>query len=260
MSESARKYRLSLSYDGTQFCGWQVQSNADTVQGRLESILKLLTKDSVRLIGSGRTDAGVHAKGQVAHFMAAADLDIQRTLRSMNGMLPPDIRVLNLTRAHPDFHAQYSAEGKVYHYHLHLGAVADPFTRLYSLHCHQDLCLERLRQALACFVGTHDFTSFANAAHEGSAAKNPVRSIYRIDLIRSGPAVRIEFEGSGFLYKMVRNIVGTALDVAMGKRELESIPEIFAAKDRKKASRSAPAHGLFLMEVHYPKDLMRPHN
>jgi tRNA pseudouridine38-40 synthase len=251
MSQNKHVYRMTIAYDGSEYSGWQIQPNADTIQARIEGALELLTRQRVRVIGSGRTDAGVHARGQVAHFKVDTPLNLQKIQKSLGGILPLDIRVRDLCEAAEDFHAQYSAKGKIYHYHLHLDPVLDPFHRLYSHHVRSPLDTQLLKLAAQEFVGTHDFTSFANAASEGSAAKNPVRTIYRIDLVPTLGGVRLEFEGNGFLYKMVRNIVGTCLDVALGKRPIEDIPEIFAARDRRQASRAAVARGLFLMEVKY---------
>ena len=149
------------------------------------------------------------------------------------------------------FHARFSARSKEYHYHLHIDPVMDPFHRFYRWHLKGPIDLEVLRQAAQLFVGTHDFTSFANAVHEGSAAKNAVRTLYRVDVIDQPGGVRLEFEGNGFLYKMVRNITGMIVEVAQGKWPLERIPELLQAKDRRLAARAAPAKGLFLAKVNY---------
>ncbi|MCB1135787.1 MAG: tRNA pseudouridine(38-40) synthase TruA [Chlamydiia bacterium] len=252
MDQDKHVYRMTIAYDGTDYSGWQMQPNADSIQARIEDALRVLTRADVRVIGSGRTDAGVHARGQVAHFKHGEKLDLRQLHKSLNGVLPKDIRIKHLSEAPANFHAQYSAQGKVYHYYLHLDPVLDPFLRRFSHHVRQEINRELLHLAAQQFVGTHDFSSFANSASEGSAAKNPVRTIYRIDIVPTPGGVCLEFEGNGFLYKMVRNIVGTCLDVAKGKLALESIPHIFAAKDRREASLAAPALGLFLMEVKYP--------
>lgn len=252
MSNKDQKYRFTIAYDGTHYKGWQVQPNGVTVQEKLEEALATVLRRPTRIAGSGRTDTGVHARGQVAHFEFDEGLCLRTTLRSLNGLLPPDIRVKNIATAAPDFHSRYSAIGKVYHYHLHLDPVMDPFHRLYATHVHGQVNRELIHLAAQMFVGTHDFTSFANSPSEGSVAKDPVRTLYRADMVNTEGGVVLEFEGNGFLYKMVRNIVGCILDVAQGKRQLEEIPHIFAAKDRRKSSSSAPPQGLFLMEVKYP--------
>ncbi|MFI0435044.1 MAG: tRNA pseudouridine(38-40) synthase TruA [Parachlamydiaceae bacterium] len=245
-------YKLTLAYDGTRYSGWQIQPNAPSIQEHLQkSLTTFLGRANVSVIGSGRTDAGVHALNQVAHFKIEHDLNMNRLMLALNGLLPCDIRVKKVEMAPLSFHSQYSAIGKEYHYHLFLQRVMDPFRRLYSWHILRKMNLALLREAASCFVGTHDFTSFANEPHAGSAGKDPIRTIYRLDAISIDSGVRLEFEGNGFLYKMVRNIVGTLVDVALMKLSVERIPSIFEAKDRRKAAAAAPAHGLFLARVDY---------
>lgn len=245
------RYKLLIQYDGTSFAGWQVQPTHMTVQEMLEKTASQVLQEPVKLTGSGRTDAGVHAKGQVAHFDTEKSLELPRFLDSVNGLLPHDIRVLKAEVADPDFHALFSAKGKVYHYHLSLERYRSPFLRHYTTHVRHTIDLQLLKEAAKLFVGTHDFTSFANSASEGAAAKCAVRTIKRIDVVEEPGGVRLEFEGNGFLYKMVRNITGMMLDVARGKRQLHEIAEVLAAKDRRLASKAAPAQGLVLVEVFY---------
>ena len=246
-----QKYKLILAYDGTAYSGWQIQHNAVSIQALLEKALSTILRTPTPAVSSGRTDAGVHARGQVAHFITEATVNLSRLQLSLNGLLPADIRILSLEKAAPDFHARYSAISKEYHYHLHLERTTDPFKRLYAYHDYSPLDLEKMKRAASYFIGTHDFTTFANEASKGSAAKNPVRTITRLDLCLEPGGLRLEFEGDGFLYKMVRNITGTLLDVARGKITVESIPGLFEAKDRRQASPAAPPHGLFLMKVNY---------
>ena len=164
-------YKLTLAYDGTCYSGWQIQPNAPSIQQHLQEALKTLLKgEQVSVIGSGRTDAGVHAAGQVAHFKIAHSLELNRLLLALNGLLPRDIRIKSVDAAPLSFHAQYSAIGKEYHYHLYLERVMDPFRRLYSWHVMRKMNLSLLKEAATLFVGTHDFISFANEAHKGSAA------------------------------------------------------------------------------------------
>ncbi|MBA3722500.1 MAG: tRNA pseudouridine(38-40) synthase TruA [Parachlamydiaceae bacterium] len=248
-------YKLTIAYDGTSFSGWQIQPNGPSIQQHIQDILNLLLhRTDVNIIGSGRTDAGVHAKGQVAHFKHPEPLDLERTLYSLNGLLPHDIRVINLEKTSDNFHAQRSAMGKEYHYYIHLDRVMDPMRRLYCWHLHRKLDLALLTRAAQCFVGTHDFTSFANEAHLGSASKDPIRTLRRLEIKSVDGGICLEFEGNGFLYKMVRNIVGTLVDVATHKLSIEDIPKIFVAKDRRQASSAAPPQGLFLMKVDYIED------
>lgn len=249
------KYKMVISYDGTMYSGWQLQPNAVTIQEVVENALKVAIPTPPRVWASGRTDAGVHAEGQVAHFKAPEGLNLYRFQRSMNGLLPPDIRILSVEPVDSEFHAQFSATSKIYHYHISLGICHSPFTRLYSWLIQSDFDKEKLKTAIGHFLGEHDFTTFANSASEGSAAKNPVRTIYRIDMVPEPRGFRLEFEGNGFLYKMVRNITGVLVECATGKREPESIPALLEARDRRQIRMAAPARGLFLVQVNYGQEV-----
>ena len=167
---------------------------------------------------------------------------------SLNGLLPHDIRIVNIETVPDDFHARYSAIGKTYHYHLHLDRIINPFKRFYSTHVLHEVDLSLLKTACTFFIGTHDFTSFANEAKKGSASRNPIKHSKRLDLIEEPGGIRLEFEGHGFLYKMVRNIVGTLLDVCSHRFTIEEISEMFEAKDRRRAGKTAPPEGLFFDE------------
>lgn len=217
----------------------------------MANALKIALRIETPVVGSGRTDAGVHALGQVAHFEHEYPLDCYRLLASLNGLLPEDIRILNISSAPSDFHARYSATGKIYHYHLHLERVMNPFKRLYCAHVLHPVNMELLIEATLFFIGTHDFTSFANEAHSGSASRNAVRTLKRLDIVKEEGGIRLEFEADGFLYKMVRNIVGTLLDISCEKIPLGHLSSIFLAKDRKEAGVAAPPQGLFLVSVLY---------
>ena len=170
---------------------------------------------------------------------------------SLNGLLPPDIRILKLEPTTESFHAQYSALGKIYRYHLYTDPVLSPFRKGYAWHLPYPLDVGKMMAAAAYVKGTHDFTSFANEAHSGVAAHDPVRTVHRIDLVQEPGGFALEFEGDGFLYMMVRNIVGTLVEVAAGKRDPHSIPALFDVKDRRQAGQAAPPHGLFLVKVKY---------
>lgn len=208
-----------------------------------------LLKSPVRLVGAGRTDAGVHALGQVAHFCVSRALDCERLSYALNGILPHTIRIKALDQATPSFHAQYSAISKEYHYNLWLEKTVNPFFRLYRHHIYDPkFSLALLKEASQLFLGTHDFVTFANV---GGSVKTTVRSLTRLDCVAQEGGVRLEFEGDGFLYKMVRNIVGTLLEVARGKRQMEEIPKLLAAKDRRMAGPAAPPEALFLIKVNY---------
>lgn len=246
-------YKLTLAYDGTNYSGWQIQPNASSIQEVLQDALaSFLGGERISIIGSGRTDAGVHALNQTAHFKIGRKIEPRRLLLAFNGLLPRDIRIKNVEMVPLDFHAQYSAIGKEYHYYLYLDRVMDPFQRLYCWHLMRKLDLKQLSFAAALFVGKHDFTSFANEPHAGAVSKNPVRTIHRLDICRTEGGIRLEFEGDGFLYKMVRNIVGTLVDAASGKTTLADVAAIFEARDRQRAGSAAPPCGLFLVRVYYP--------
>lgn len=246
------KYKLTIAYDGTEYSGWQVQPNAVTIQELLEKAVKILVRQDVSIVGAGRTDAGVHARAQVAHFSCDQKLDIPPFMTSVNGILPNDVRVLNVEEVSEGFHARFGAKGKIYHYNLSMNRFQDPFRRRYSHHVRHKLDVELLREAAKEFIGTHNFKSFANEAYAGSAAKNPIRTLNRLDVVEEGNGfIRLEFEGESFLYKMVRNITGTLLEVASGKRPVSDIREIMEAQDRRRAGRAAPALGLFMVSIHY---------
>jgi tRNA pseudouridine38-40 synthase len=245
------KYQLTVAYDGTNYGGWQAQPNAVSIQSLIEQSLRTILRIPISVIGSGRTDAGVHALGQSAHFSTHSAIDTKKTLASLNHLLPAEIRILAIAPAPLDFHARYNAISKIYHYRLHLEKVPDPFKRHYAYHVPHSVDLDLLKEAASLLIGTHDFRSFANEANRGSAAKDAIRTLRRLDVIPEPGGVRLEFEGDGFLYKMVRNIVGTLLDVCSGKIAKDRIPVILAAKDRRVAGRTAPPHGLYLVEVNY---------
>jgi len=242
------KYKLLLSYDGTNYVGWQVQPTGLSIQECLEKALKLLVKERVRITGSGRTDSGVHAKGQVAHFETRAPVDIEGLKKSLNGVLPVDIRIKELCEAPTSFHARFSATRKIYHYHFWFGQTIDPFYRLYRAHLKEGLNLPMLKEATRQFIGTRDFASYANV---GTPVSSTVRTIHRLELIEQEGGARLEFEGDGFLYKMVRNITGSLIEVAQGKRKVEDIAQMLDAKNRRALGKSAPARGLFLEKVIY---------
>lgn len=245
-------YKLTIAYDGTAYAGWQIQPNGLTIQEILQQKIAIILSHEVNVIGSGRTDSGVHALAQTANFLFHNPIDLFRFKGSLNALLPKDIRINDIVEVPTNFHAQYSALGKIYHYHLHLDRVENPFSRLYRWHLPTKIDTHLLKLATKPFIGTHDFTSFANEASAGCAAHDPIRNIKRIDVVDQPGGLRLEFEGDGFLYKMVRNITGTLIEVANGKRPLSDIEKILNAKDRRQAGQTAPPQGLFLVEVQYP--------
>lgn len=242
------RYKLKISYDGTHYSGWQVQPNAPSIQETLETAFKRLIGEKVRVIGSGRTDAGAHALGQIAHVDFETPFPQDMLPRALNNYLPKDIRLIEATIVDSSFHAQYSAKRKVYHYHLWTERFVHPFVRLYRHHVSMPLDLEAIKEAFPYFIGKHDFTTFANV---GSSVKENVRQLYKLEMIPQEGGLRFEFEGEGFLYKMVRNIMGALIEVGLGRLSPKEIPQLLKAKDRRAAGRACPAHALFLMEVSY---------
>lgn len=249
---SFQTYRMVVAYDGTAFSGWQVQRNDISIQGLIEHALTKSLHETVRVVGSGRTDAGVHALGQVAHFRSAQEFSCDTVRRSLNGLLPPAVRIVHLGLAPSQFHAQKSATGKEYHYHICLDDIVLPFDKPYVWHCRRPVNIALLEQAAQMFVGEHDFLAFANAPGHACVKKTSIRTIKRLDVVRTPTGVRLEFEGNGFLYKMVRNITGMLVSVSCGKRSIHDIQTLFALRDRRRAEPAAPAQGLFLIRVFYP--------
>jgi tRNA pseudouridine38-40 synthase len=255
-----QNWRLTLSYDGTDFAGWQVQPGLPTIQGELQQALGRITGESPLPQGSGRTDAGVHALAQVASFQLAAPIPPQNLERALNRTLPSAIRVLNVAHAGEDFHARHSARGKTYEYRIFTGALCSPFESRYCWPTFWTLNPEKMQQAAALVLGEHDFTSFAATdpdltqrnLDEEECVQNPNRCINLSEWQQTEPDRLIyRVHGSGFLHHMVRNLVGTFIEVGRGYFEPESISQILAAKSRKAAGPTAPASGLFLKQVDY---------
>jgi len=264
-----QNWRLTLTYDGTDYVGWQVQPGLRTIQGELQQALGRVTGESPLPQGSGRTDAGVHALAQVASFQLAAPIPPQNLERALNKTLPSAIRVLGAAHASDDFHARHSARGKTYEYHLFTGALCSPFESRYCWPTFWSLNLEKMQQAAALILGEHDFTSFAamdpdisernTMKEDGELAQNPVRRIDLSEWQQTAPDRLIyRVHGSGFLHHMVRNLVGTFVEVGRGYFAPESIPQILAAKSRKAAGPTAPASGLFLKQVDYQISNLSP--
>lgn len=243
------RVKCIISYDGTSFEGYQIQPNKRTVQGEIERVLSKMHKsDSFRIHASGRTDAGVHANGQVFHFDTGLALEPYQWIKALNAQLPEDIVVTSVEFAHLDFHSRFSAERKEYHYHIVTTPERDPFSRNYAYHYPYSLNIEEMEQALQYFVGTHDFTSFCSAKTE---VQDRVRTIHRFQLVRENDRLIFQIQGNGFLYNMVRIIIGTVLEVGSGKRKAIDIPQIFEARTRSHAGKTAPGCGLYLYRVFY---------
>jgi tRNA pseudouridine38-40 synthase len=254
---SCRNWKLVLAYDGTPFHGWQVQPHLPTVQGSLADALERITGECVLPQGSGRTDAGVHALGQVASFVLEAPIPPANLHRALNRTLPESIRVLSVEHAPPEFHARHSATGKSYEYRIFRGDVCPPWLSRYVYALNWPLDLERMRRAAALVVGIHDFTSFAAADPDLNQRSHPDEESSNVRLIRDsgwqveGDLLTYRVRGSGFLHHMVRNLVGTFLEIGRSAVEPEEISTILAARDRQFAGPTAPARGLFLAHVEY---------
>jgi tRNA pseudouridine38-40 synthase len=248
--KGSRRVKLTVAYDGTAYAGWQIQPNGTTVQSLMEEALGRILQEPVRLRGAGRTDAGVHARGQVADFSDSGGRDLETILRGGNALLPADIRILSAQEVPEDFDAQRGATGKEYRYFLYLSPVASPFLSRYAWHLEASVDLDAVEQGLAPLVGEHDFTSFRG---QGCTARTAVRTIFRAGVTRHDVPnlVSIDIAGSGFLRHMVRNIVGTVVGAGKGKHSAEHVGEILRARNRSEAGLNAPSRGLFLWRVAY---------
>lgn len=250
-----RKIRLLLAYDGTNYAGWQRQRQGEsTVQATLEDRLQTICGHPVTLHGAGRTDAGVHALAMTAHFHTPVGHPLAAFSKGMNALLPPDIRILEAAEAAPEFHSRFSAAGKIYRYDFFTGPVMPPARRLYVGHLPGDFDPEAARAALGHLLGGHDFLSFTHAPDLHEGGRGTVRTLLAAELLPmpdlpGGWSIRLT--GDGFLRQMVRIIVGTAVEAGQGKRPAEDIPALLAARDRRRAGKTAPACGLFLEKVIY---------
>lgn len=253
-----RSIKLTLAYDGTDFRGWQAQPGLPTVQGALAEVLARITQESVAVHGAGRTDAGVHALGQVAHFHTESKLAPEEFQRALNALLPVAIRVNAAEEVAPDFHARHSALGKTYSYRIYRGNVLPPFAARYMLHYPGPLDEDAMRQAAALFIGEHDFTTFSSNPEAGespegvTSAPPPIRAIWESRILRTGDDLIYRVRGRSFLRYMVRKITGTLLEVGRGRLQPADIPELFAARDRSMSGPTLAPHGLFMEAVEYP--------
>lgn len=247
------RIRLDIEYDGTGYCGWQRQDNAVSVQEKIEDAVLAVTGEKAVVQGSGRTDAGVHALGQVAHLDTDTRIPPERLAYALNFHLPPDIRVLRSGQVPDDFHARFAARNKTYRYVYRNHPQRSALLRNLCAHERGTLDLDAMRRAAAHMTGRHDFRSFCAA---GEPEKNTVREVQDIRIGRSGPWVTIEVTGTGFLHNMVRIMAGTLAMVGRGEMDPEQVPAILAARDRRLAGPTAPASGLFLVKVRYggPED------
>jgi tRNA pseudouridine38-40 synthase len=249
---SMRTLKLTLAYDGTDYFGWQYQPDRPTVQGTLEAALKGVTQEEIRITGSGRTDAGVHALGQVVSFQTGTRLSCAELMKALNATLPEDMAVLELAEAPDDFHAIRSAVRKRYRYQIYDGPVADVFRRRWVWHIRHRLDEQAMHEAAQALVGTHDFASFET---QGTERESSIRTVSHLSVTRGAGQdtnlLTLEIEADGFLYNMVRTMVGTLVKVGRGREPIAWPNEVLQARDRRLAGMTAPPQGLFLVRVEY---------
>ena len=243
-----KNIKLIIEYDGTNYAGWQNQDNAIAVQEKLEYAIKKATDGDIKLIGSGRTDAGVHALGQVANFITNSTIPGDKYKFILNNILPEDISIVSSEEVDKDFHSRFSAKKKRYKYVIYTRKIASPIYRNYSFHYKHNLDIEKIKKASKYFLGTHDYSSFKGRK---SLVKSNIRTIYDIRIEKLGDFIEITFIGNSFLKYMIRIIVGTLIDVGIGKTKVEDIPFIIESKNRNRAGKTAPPQGLFLEKVYY---------
>ena len=245
-----RKYKVVIAYDGTAYSGWQYQENALGIQQVVEEAVAFLERSPVRVFGSSRTDAGVHAKGFVAHFHLTKPIPPKNLLKAMNSRLPEAVRVVKASYAKESFDARLSAKGKEYRYHIYQGDIMPPHLVPYWTYCHRPLDIEAMKKAASYFVGRHDFVSFA--ANPNRELETTVRNIFSCEVKKSGPKYVIVVKGDGFLYKQVRSMAGFLLSVGKGNEKPEAVKELLdAAAPRTARVETASPRGLFLWKVFY---------
>jgi len=240
--------KLTVEYDGTHYHGWQIQPNCESVQAVLERAVSTFLRLPTQVTGSGRTDAGVHALGQVASFCSEKVLSTHRIRRGLNALTPPDVTIKEVEIVLDDFDPRRDARSRVYEYHILNRPTASPFFLNRAWHLHEALDFEAMHAAIACLMGEHDFSSFRAA---GCDAAHPIRKVYRTTLEQRGDLLVYIIEATAFLRHMVRNIVGTIVEVGRGERTPESFQDLLGLRDRTKAGETAPAHGLYLVQVKY---------
>jgi tRNA pseudouridine38-40 synthase len=244
-----RRLKFTVAYDGAPFAGWQSQSHRNTIQDHLEHAFKRVAGRRVRVHGAGRTDAGVHALAQCGHADVGKLLAPERWTEALNALLPPTIRVMRCRYVSNEFHARISAKGKIYRYRIWSTPVLPPFEHRRAWHIARPLDLNVLKRAAKHFTGTHDFAGFA--ANRGKTEESTIRTIHSVRVRQKGPCVTIEFDGDGFLYKMVRLMVGSLVKCALGKMKVEDIAARVQSARVESTRFAAPAEGLLLVRVHY---------
>jgi tRNA pseudouridine38-40 synthase len=245
----ARNIRLTLAFDGTAYHGWQIQADQLTVQGTIRDVIRRIAGEDVSLVGSGRTDSGTHARRLVANFVTHSSMEAASWTRALNSLLPQDIRILSSRRVSLEFHARRDARSKLYRYQIYRGGVLPPHLMREYYHYPHPLDTALMDEASRLFVGEHDFASFTPAKVSG--AKSTIRQIYRCNLKQRGLRLCLSVEGNGFLQYMVRNMVGTLLELGRAKMTLRQFEDLFRKRDRTLAGSTAPARGLVLIKVRY---------
>lgn len=257
--EGQRTIKMVIAYDGTDFCGWQRQPGQRTVQDEIEQVLRRVVRHPLSIHGAGRTDSGVHAAGQVAHLLTTATIPAFNLLRAVRSRLPEDISLVRVTEVPAAFHATQSAVSKLYRYRIWNDRTkpVEHLLQRYTHHYWKDLDVSKMQEAARCFLGHQDFAAMGSKG--GKPRRTTWRTVFRCDVYRHYREVRIDVEGSGFLYNMVRNMVGTLIEVGRGYRPPEWVLEVLASKDRSNAGQTSPPNGLCMQWVKYVPGLWRPH-
>lgn len=243
-----RNIKIIIEYDGTNFYGWQKQPGLRTVEGTIEESIKKILQENIKIIGAGRTDSGVHASGQVANFLSNTENKLNTILYRLNKILPEDIRIKSIKEVNKDFHARYKAKSKLYRYIIFNERISSPLNQLYSFHVPMKLNVSKMKKAKKYLTGKHDFSSFATS---GSFTRDFIRTINKITIQKKGKFIHIKFKAKSFLRNMVRNIVGTLIEIGKGNISPESIKDILNVKDRRKIPKSASPQGLCLVKIEY---------
>ncbi len=242
-----KNLKLIVAYEGTAYLGWQRTEMGPSIEGELQKVLEQILQHPVKLQAASRTDAGVHAEGQVVNFFTSRKVDVERLKKSINGLLPEDIRIVGIEMMPDGFHPTLGARGKEYHYSLCLGSIQLPFYRKFSWHFVKPVDMNKMREAAAFLIGKHDFSALTNEKQDDN-----MREVFHIEIEEAGSnRLRIRVAGNHFLYKMVRNIVGTVVYAGCGMLSIEEVRSLLENRDRTAAGMTAPAHGLTLKNVYY---------
>lgn len=243
-----KNVKLTIEYNGTEFSGWQRQKNGISVEEVVDTAIKKLLKEDIKLYGSSRTDAGVHARGQVANFKTVSNIPAERYTGALNGLLPDGVVIVNSEEVPMEFHSRYDSRGKIYSYSILNRKIRPAYMSDYVAFIPYDLDFDKMINASKGFLGKHDFAAFRS---KGGSVKTTVRTINSLTLERDGSMIQMMIDGDAFLYNMVRIIAGTLVDIGRGRLKADSIPDIILSLDRERAGKTAPAHGLCLEKIYY---------